>query len=162
MITFLDWVGYALTVYTLVTLALIVFAGLKGLIVPLVRLGNGLSRRKIAIFAKGNNLNFLKNLLLGTKLFNEKNMIYISSIGDFGRAERATVFLIFWDDWKGNMDEILHANKNSAALVIYAPPGAIPPAEFAKLDNQLNVMVSNFRGRLLNDIVVSLMTTGYQ
>src|SRR5713101_4088902 len=162
MTTFLDWVGYATTIYTIVTLALIIFAGLKGLILPLVRLGNGLSRRKIAIFAKGNNLNFLMNSLLDTKLFNKKNMIDISSVGDFGRAEGATVFLIFWDDWKNNLDDIIHAKKDKTALVIYAPPGAIAQAEFAKLDSQRNVMVSNLRGRLLNDIVVCLMTTGYQ
>jgi len=162
MITILDWVGYATAVYTIVTLALIIFAGLKGLILPLVRLGNGLSRRKIAVFAKGNNLNFLMNLLLDTKLFNKKNMIDITSSGDIGRAERATLFLIFWDDWKDKIDEILLAKKDKTALVIYAPPRAIPDAEFAKLDSQRNVMVSNFRGRLLNDIVISLMTTSYQ
>ncbi len=162
MITFLDWVGYATTVYFLLTLALGIYAGLKGIIPPLVRLGNGLSRRKIAIFAKGDNLKTLRNLLEDTKLFNKKNMIDISSSGDFGRAERATLFLIFWDDWKDKIDEILRVKKDNTALVVYAPPGSIPPVEFAKLDSQRNVMVSNFRGRLLNDIVVSLMTTGYQ
>lgn len=99
------------------------------------------------------------NSLLDTKLFNKKNMIDISSVGDFGRAEGATVFLIFWDDWK---DKMLRVKKDKTALVIYAPPRSIPDAEFAKLDSQRNVMVTNFRGRLLNDMVISLMTTGYQ
>lgn len=128
----------------------------------LVRLGNGLSRRKIAIFAKGNNLNFLTNLLVDTKLFNKKNLIDVSSSGDFGRAERATVFLVFWDDWQDKIDEILRAKKDNTALVVYAPPGAIPRDKLVELDNKRNVTVTNFRGRLLNDIVVSMITTSYQ
>ena len=162
VITILDWVGYATTVLFLLTLALGLYAWLKGIIPPLVRLGNGLAKRKIAIFAKGDNLKTLLNLLEDTELFDKRNVIDISSSGDFGRAERATLFLIFWDDWKDKMDEILRAKKDSTALVVYAPPRSIPEAELAKLDNQRNVMVTNFRGRLLNDIVISLMTTSYQ
>lgn len=163
MFTFLDWVSYAETIWLLLTVALAIYAGVRGLIPPLVRLGKGLSRRKIAIFVKSNNLQLLHNLLDGTKLFNKKNITYISSIGDVERAQKSTLFLIVWDDWKDNMEEILHAKKdNNTALVIYAPPNSIPRDELAKLDNQLNVMVSNFRGRLLNDIMVCLMTTGYR
>ena len=162
MVTFLNLVSYAATIWLLVSIVLGIYVGLKGLIPPLVRLGKGLSRRKIAIFAKGDNLIKLHNLLEGTKLFNKKNITDISSIDDFGRAEKSTLFLIVWNDWKGNIDEILHTKKGDTALVIYAPPQSITPSEFAKLDTHLNVMVSNFRGRLLNDIIVSLMTTGYQ
>ncbi len=164
MITILDWVGYATTVYFLLTLALGLYVWFKGILPALVRLGNGLSRRKIAIFAKGDNLKTLMNLLEDTKLFNKRNMIDISSFGDFGRAERATVFLIFWDDWQIEIEEILRATKDSTALVVYAPkgPGSIPTNIFEKLNSKRNVMLSNFRGRLLNDILVSLMTTGYQ
>lgn len=162
MVTFLDWVGYATTIWFLLTVVLGIYAVLTGVIPPLVRLGKGLSRRKIAIFAKSDNLKMLHNLLEGAKLFNKKNITDISSLGDLGRAEKSTLFLIVWNDWKDNMDEVLRTKKGDTALVIYAPPGAIPQGEFAKLDTQLNVMVSNFRGRLLNDILVCLMTTGYQ
>src|SRR5579863_1906993 len=152
MVTFLDWVGYATTIWFLLTIALGIYAVLTGVIPPLVRLGKGLSRRKIAIFAKSDNLKMLHNLLEGAKLFNKKNITDISSLGDLGRAEKSTVFLIVWNDWKDDMDEVLRTKKVVSVLVIYAPPGAIPQGEFAKLDIQLNVMVSNFRGRLLNDI----------
>ncbi len=164
MITILDWIAYATTLYFLLTLALGLYAWFKGILPALVRLGKGLSRRKIAIFAKGDNLKTLMNLLEDTKLFNKRNMIDISSFGDFGRAERATLFLIFWDDWQIEIEDILRAAKDNTALVIYAPkgPGSIPTNVFEKLNSKRNVMLSNFRGRLLNDIIVSLMTTGYQ
>ena len=164
MITILDWVGYVTSVIFLLTLALGIYAWLKGILPALIRLGYGFSKRKIAIFAKGDNLKSLVNLLLDSELFNKQNMIDISSTSDFGRAERATLFLIFWDDWQDKIDEILHAKKDSTALVVYAPkgPGSIPSDKFIDLNSQRNVMVTNFRGRLLNDIVISLMTTSYQ
>lgn len=164
MITILDWVGRVTAVIFLLTLALGIYAWLKGILPALVRLGNGFSKRKIAIFAKGDNLKILMNLLLDTKLFDKRNMIDISSSDDFGRAERATLFLIFWDDWQDKIDEILHAKKDNTALVVYAPKGptSIPPDRFVELNSKRNVMVTNFRGRLLNDIVISLMTTSYQ
>lgn len=162
MITFLDWVGYVTTVLFLLTLALGIYAWLKGILPALWRLGNGFSKRQIAIFAKGDNLKSLTSLLLDTKLFNKKNIIDISSDSDFGRAERGTLFLVSWDDWQDKIDEILRAKKDNTALVVYAPPGSIPQVKMKELNNKRNVMLTNFRGRLLNDIVVSLMTTSYQ
>ena len=164
-ITILDWVGRVTAVIFLVTLAIGIYAWLKGILPALWRLGNGFSKRKIAIFAKGDTLISLNSLLLDTKLFNKKNIIDISSDGDFGRAERATLFLVSWDDWhQDRIEEILRAKKDNHALVVYAPKGprSIPDAKFAELNSKRNVMVTNFRGRLLNDIVVSLMTTSYQ
>lgn len=163
VITILDWVGWITAALFLVTLILGIYAWLKGILPALIRLGNGLSKRKIAIFAKGDNLKSLQDLLEDSKLFDKKNIIGISSTSDFGRAERATLFLIFWDDWQDKIDEILRAKKDNTALVVYAPKqNSIPPDKFIELNSKRNVMVANFRGRLLNDIVVSLMTTSYQ
>ena len=162
MITFLDWVGRVTAVIFLVTLAFGIYAWIKGILPALWRLGNGFSKRKIAIFAKGDNLIGLKSLLLDTELFNKKNIIDIASNSDFGRAERGTLFLVSWDDWQDKIDEILRAKKDNTALVVYAPPRSIPDDKMKELNSKRNVMVTNFRGRLLNDIVVSLMTTSYQ
>ena len=164
VLTILDWVGRVTAVLFLLSIILVIYAWLKGILPALIRLGNGLSKRKIAIFAKGTNLQILVNLLEDTKLLNKRNLIDISSADDIGRAERATLFLVFWDDWQDTIDEILHAKKDATALVVYAPtgPSSIPPDKFLELNKHRNVMVTNFRGRLLNDIVVSLMTSSYQ
>jgi hypothetical protein len=54
----------------------------------------------------------------------------------------------------------LHAKKDKTALVGYAPRQIfIPPDKFINLNNYRNVMVTNFRGGLLNDIVVRMITT---
>lgn len=163
-LTSLDWVGRVTTVIFLVTLITGLYAWAKGIIPALWRLGNGLSKRKIAIFAKGDHLKSLQDLLEDSKLFKIKNFIGISSNSDFGRAEQATLFLLYWHDWPNELDAILHVAKDTTALVVYAPQelGFIPQDKMKALNGKRNVMVSNFRGRLLNDIVTSLMTTSYQ
>jgi hypothetical protein len=163
-LTILDWVGRVTTVIFIVTLILGGYAWIRGIVPALWRLGNGLSKRKIAIFAKGDHLTGLQDLLADSNLFARKNLIAISSYGDLGRAERTTLFLVFWDDWQDKIDEIIGAKKDSHALVVYAPggPRSIPDNKYLELNNKRNVTVTNFRGRLLNDIVVSLMTTSYQ
>ena len=160
----LDWVGRVTTVIFLLTLAYGIYAWARGILPALIRLGNGLSKRKIAIFARGDHLRSLESLLLDSKLFNKKNVIDISSDSDFGRAEQATLYLIFWHDWQDKITEILNTKKDNTGLVVYAPQdlGLIPQDKLKELTGKRNVIVVNFRGRLLNDIVISLMTTSYQ
>lgn len=164
IVDILDWVGRVTAIIFLLTLAYGIYAWSRGILPALIRLGNGLSKRKIAIFAKGDHLRSLESLLLDSKLFDKKNVIDISADSDFGRAEQVTMFLIFWHDWQDKIAEILSAKKDNTALVVYAPQelGFIPQDKLKELNGKRNVIVVNFRGRLLNDIVVSLITTTYQ
>ncbi len=164
MIDILDGIGRITTVIFLVTIIWAVYAWFKGILPAMLRLGNGLAKRKIAIFAKGDNYSSLCDLLTDSKLFNKNNIIRISSPGDFGKAEQSTLYLVFWHDWQDKIDEILTSKKDNTALIVYAPQdlGFIPQEKMKDLNSKRNVIVTNFRGRLLNDIVGSLMTTSYQ
>ena len=135
----------------------------RGITPALLRLGNGFAKRKIAIFANGDNMVSLKNLLLDSKLFKGKNICEITKVDDIGRTEGVTVYLVFWHDWADHIDEILRQKSDQCALVVYAPYdlGKIPDEQMKKLDGKRHTAVTNFRGRLLNDIVVSMITTSY-
>jgi hypothetical protein len=134
-----------------------------GVIPVLFRLGN-LRKRKIAIFAKGDASGSLSALFADAKLFNKRNIIPITSVADFGRAEKATIFVVHWPDWTGDLAQILARKSDETPLIVYAPQIAdpIPPAAVAVLDEQRHVVVTNFRGRLLNDVVGSFITTAYE
>jgi hypothetical protein len=136
----------------------------RGVFPALLRLGNGLAKRKIAIFAKADNLSSLRNLLIDSKLFKGKNICEISVTGDIGRAESATMFLVYWPDWAIDITEILDKKNDECALIVYAPydKGRIPDDQMKKLDGKRHTAVTNFRGRLLNDIVASMITTSYE
>jgi hypothetical protein len=136
----------------------------RGISPALLRLGNGLAKRKIAIFAKGDNSSSLKSLLLDSKLFKEKNIRLIGTPKDISSAESATMLLVYWHDWATDIDSILAKKADASALIVYSPYDyqPIPQSEMKKLDGQRHTSVTQFRGRLLNDIVASMITTAYE
>lgn len=135
---------------------------IKGVFPVWYRLGMGLSKRKIAIFAS-TEFESLKSMLVDSKIFERKNVIQINK-NDLSKAEKETVFLVHWKDFQGKIDDILAFKKDSTALIVYAPQGEgkIEPQEkMDKINSHRNAVVVNFRGRLLNDILTSLITTSY-
>jgi hypothetical protein len=154
------------TIDTVILAALIIYGvylWFRGILPAMIRLGNGLASRQIAVFAKNDNLGSLVNLLKDSGLFREKNICPIAKTEDLGRAERAGVYLVFWPDWSDAIQEILDIKPDSCPLVVYAPidQGRIPDAAMRNLDGKRNTAVTNFRGRLLNDIVTAMITTSY-
>lgn len=162
--TILDALGYASTVIVILSVLAALVMWFKGILPVLIRLGNGLARRKIAIFAKTDTARSLEDLLCDSKLFNRNNISRVSGEADIGIAERATLFLVYWPDWHGRLRAILDAKADGTALIVYAPQeyGSIPPDQVTLLNGKRNVVVSNFRGRLLNDIVACMITTSYE
>lgn len=159
----LDIIGVLITIWVILSFVFAVVIWFKGILPALIRLGNGLAKRKIAIFAKSDTLSSLTSLLIHSGLFFEKNVSRITKEDDFDKSEKATLFLVYWPDWKDKMIQIRNLKKDNEALVVYAPrsAGPIPENLMSELDKKRNVTVVNFRGRLLNDIVTAMITTGY-
>ncbi len=131
----------------------------KGVIPVWYRIGIGLSKRKVAIFADKEYSN-LDSLIKDSKIFNETIKIHKN---DIKKAETETIFLVHWGEYKSKIDKIIEIKKTSTALIVYSPQGAdkIDQASLKKIDNEPNSVIVNFRGRLLNDIFTSVITTSY-
>ena len=74
------------------------------------------------------------------------------------------MILVHWQPFKSQIDKILEIKKDSDALIIYAPQkeGFIEKEDLGKLTSQRHTIIVNFRGRLLNDIYTSMITTSYE
>ncbi len=157
----IDWVG---RISFLVLMIGSVIGFVSGVIPVIWRLGRGLGRRKIALFALADEQSSLTTLLRDSRVFRAKNIVPIATPNDIAKAAAATVFLVYWPDFKDHIDSVLDKTKDATAIVIYAPQakGFLPPDAIQKLEKHRNVMISNFRGRLLNDLVVSMITTSYE
>jgi hypothetical protein len=155
-------VGTVETVILAFGIGYAIYLWVRGVLPALLRLGNGLAKRKIAIFAKQDNLASLKHLLTDSKLFRERNICEIGRKEDFGRADKASVYLVLWPDWTEEIDEILNKKSDNCPLIVSPPDrGRIPDEQMKRLDGKRNTAVTNFRGRLLNDIVTAMITTSY-
>jgi len=135
---------------------------IRGIIPVWYRLGKGLARRNIAIFAEAEEFNSLKAMLVDSKLFKPKNIHQIQ-INNIKKADNYTVFLVHWSKYKNNINDIVTMKKDSTALVIYSPQneGMIDSESLNLINSHRNSIIVNFRGRLINDIFVSLITTVY-
>jgi len=155
-------IGNLSTLFVLCGAAFTVYLFLKGILRVWWRLGLGLSRRKIAVFAD-QEFGELRSLLVESGLFQDKNVIQITKSA-LKRAQAYDMFLVHWKAFANEIDEILKMKDNSTALIVYAPQseGFIDKPLMEKISAERNAIVVNLRGRLLNDVLVSMITTGYK
>ena len=132
----------------------------KGIVPVWYRLGIALSGRKIAIFAEGGDFNNLRNVLVDSQLFKEKNIKGIDK-NSISAVESESLFLVHWKSYKEYIDQILQRKKDTTALIVYAPTeeGRIDDKILEKMSKLRSVTVVNFRGRLINDVLICMMTS---
>ena len=157
--TILQILRYASTVLIILAALYGVWLWARGIAPALKRLGLGLANRKIAIFAKGDRYTMLENALANSELIDRRNVFGISDAGDLGMCEDAGIFLVDWLSWSDRIEDILHKKQSKIALVVFAPPRAIPDALMTRLDEMSHATVTNFRGRVLNDIILAMIAT---
>jgi len=160
----LDIVGYIGTAVAILTAVIIVVAWAKGIAPVLWRLGMGLARRRITIFASSDSAATLKKALVDSGLFQERNIEIVTQQADVGSGEGVTLFLLHWKDASQYVSDVLRIKKPGCYLVVYAPTdeGRVPDEAMALLAGHRNTSVTNFRGRLLSDVVMAMITTSYE
>jgi hypothetical protein len=154
--------GGIAAVCTLIAVLVKLFCTFYG-IPPLVfRIGRALWRRKIAIIGDESAFTSLRKCITDTGIFKEKKVTRIEP-NDIVEAKLYSILLVDWATCKDKIDKILAARRDhQTAVIIFAPPGSIPNNEMAVIANLANTVVVNFKGRLLNDILNSLITTSFE
>lgn len=125
------------------------------------RLGVALWKRKIAVFGDLGSYESLRTSLIDSRIFGKKNIEHIQG-NNIEKAKGMTIFLVDWTTFGARIDDVFSARRDDqTAIVIYALPGSIPTEQMSAIANRPNTVVVNFRGRLLNDVFTSLITTRY-
>jgi hypothetical protein len=147
------------TLITLIAVLYGIYLFVRGIFPVWYRLGTGLSKRKIAVFAE-KEFDDLKDMLVESGLFQKSNVIKIEK-QSIKKAQGMTLFLMHWKSFESEIEKILEMKELGAALIVYAPQGEgfIDKPMMEKISQERNSIVVNLRGRLLNDILVSMITT---
>jgi len=129
-------------------------------VTPLVlRIGKAIWRRKVAIIGSYEAFSSLKECITDTNIFKSKNVIYIP-INNVEMVKEHTILLVDWETSGDLIDQVFLARRNhNSAVIIFAKAGSIPHEKMSEIANKSNTVVVNFKGRLLNDIINSLITT---
>ena len=131
-----------------------------------LRLGFARWSRKIAIVANDDLYSTLKTDLLDTGIFREKN-IYPIKADTLSKVKETTLALIHYQSFtEEQIKTILLNKKPNAGFVFYfpefTPPSVIiPQAIMKEINSHQFTTVVNMRGRLINDIVTTLLSTSY-
>lgn len=155
-------VSYTSYTFTIIGIIVIAYLYCSNTLTTLYRLGKGLAKRDIAVFAENGSYESLRDYLIDSKLF-KSTRVYQIHKNSIDKAKKYSVFLVHYSTYQNDLDKVLALKDDSTALIVYAPPseGRISDADMNKINDKRNAIVVNFRGRLINDILVSLMTTSF-
>lgn len=137
-------------------------------ITPLLwRLGYGRWFRKIAIVAKPETYFILKKDLVDSGIFREKNIGDAITAACISDIKNHDLLLVHYQSFNEEQIKNILTNKESSAGMIFyfpefSPQNKIPDHIRDEISNTPNTTIVNFRGRLLNDIVTTLITTSYE
>ena len=138
-------------------------------ITPLLwRLGLGRWSRKIAIVANVEMYYSLRTDLVDSGIFREGNISLISK-DHLSKIKDHSLILVHYQSFtEEEIYRLLDDKKSASGMVFYFPEfnsnggEKIPDSMVQVIGRKENTTVVNFRGRLLNDIITTLITTSYE
>jgi len=138
-------------------------------ITPLLwRLGLGRWTRKIAIAASDDVYNSLNSDLVDSGIFRAGNIQPISKEHLSKIKEHSLVLVHYQSFNEQQIRQMLNDKKSASGMIFYFPEfnpaggNKIPDQMIQAIGEKENTAVVNFRGRLLNDLITTLITTSYE
>jgi hypothetical protein len=127
----------------------------------IIRIGKGIWRRKIGIIGNVEAFSTLSSCIIESGIFKKNNVVHIP-IETLDKSKSYSVLLVDWESSKEHIDNILINRKNhNTAIIVFAKSGTIPQDMMPTIANNSNTVVVNFKGRLINDLLNSLITTSF-
>lgn len=159
----LEVVGAITAIISILGLFYVVVCWFLGITPMLRRLGLGRWFRKVYIAAKGEAYNNLRSDLIDSGVFREKNIHQITS-KSIAKTKNSDLTLLDYKSFSEDEVKRIISNKQSrAGLVVYFPGGSgrIADDVLTLINNEPHTVLVNFRGRLINDLLVTLLSTSY-
>lgn len=160
IVDFLNTYGTVATAIVLLAVIWRIIRWARGVVPLAVRAGN-IRGSKFAVFAKGDKYDELVSSLDTTRLYNKKSFFKVATVNDMDIAEGKQIFIVNWEDWSDDIQKILDKKTTKTGVVIYAKPGIIPRPTMDMLQTCNFVTVTNFRGRLITDLLSMALTIRY-
>lgn len=162
---FLEVVGLLTTLVAVLAFFANIVAGILGISPLLYRLGLGRWRRKITVLADGDSYDTLKDDLVTSGVFRSKNIDHVTS-KSLSKVKESNLLLVNYGSFDAKQIKTIIKNKKaSAGMVVYfpdfSPTNRVPDDVLKLINDEPHSVLVNFRGRLINDILITLLSTSY-
>lgn len=163
----LGLIGAIITLISVILFISSVVAWFLGVAPLFRRLGFGRWSRKLYIAADTTNYDSLKTDLTSSGVFRDKNIRLINK-DNLSLVKNVDLLVVHYQSFNESEMELIIANKgHKAGLIVYFPefnpPHNVVPANIMKLiNNEPHSILVNMRGRLINDVLVTLLSTSYE
>lgn len=162
---FLEIVGLITTAVAVLAFFAAVISWILGISPLLYRLGLGRWRRKITVLADSNNYASLRDDLVSSGVFRSKNIDHVTD-KSLAKVKDSNLLLVDYGSFSDkNMKTIIKNKKSSAGMIVYfpdfSPTNRVPDDVMKLINNEPHSVLVNFRGRLINDILITLLSTSY-
>ncbi len=139
------------------------FGWTAGVFVVFKRLGMGRWYRKVLVIGSFAETKSLKKDLTDSGVFREKNVSEVDGRNLSDVKDASLILLDYWSLTDGQISTMLANKPRSAGLVVYSPMGKnrIPDNISERINNEPFTTIVNMRGRLVNDLLITLMSTSY-
>lgn len=139
------------------------FGWSAGIFMVMKRLGIGRWYRKVIIVGSHSETSSLKKDLIDSGVFRERNISEADERNLADVKESSLILLDYWSLTSTQVATVLSNKEKSAGLVVYSPmgKGRIPDEISEKMNNEPFTTLVNMRGRLVNDLLITLMSTSY-
>lgn len=163
---FLEVVGGLVTIFSIGLFIWAIISWSMGIFPLFLRLGFGRWSRKIKIAANGDIYKSLEDDMKSTGIFRKGNIEQITS-GSLAKIKDASLVLVHYPSFtEEEIRRLVSFKRPGAGFIFYFPefnpPTNVIPSEMLKIiNNEPFTAVVNFRGRLMNDIITTLLSTSY-
>ncbi|WP_165047491.1 MULTISPECIES: hypothetical protein [unclassified Adlercreutzia] len=152
------------TIGTIVPWALaigFVVLAVMGLVRPAYRFGKGIAWKKVFIVANDNTRQELKGDLERSGILRKRN-IRVKTDGQISDLAGARLLILEYGYLgEKKVQEIVSNKCSDCGVLIYAKHKEISDESMSKLNRSQHVSVVNFRGRLVNEILLLLISTSF-
>lgn len=162
---FLELVGLITTLIAVLTFFAAVIALILGISPLLFRLGLGRWRRKITVLSNSDSFASLRDDLVSSGVFRANNINHVTN-KSLAQVSECNLLLVDYGSFTDEqMKTIIKNKKSSAGMIVYfpdfSPTNRVPDDVMKLINDEPHSVLVNFRGRLINDILITLLSTSY-
>lgn len=154
----------AITIVGAIIVGLATFFGwTAGIFMVMKRLGLGRWYRKVLIVGSTSETKSLRKDLEDSGVFRKSNISEVDGRNLSDIKEASLILLDYWSLTKPQVSTVLANKRKQAGLVVYSPMGKrrIPDEISEAINNEPFTTLVQMRGRLVNDLLITLMSTSY-